>query len=104
MSLITLPTFLTRRREGTTMTDATITEATETPTTVAGNILMRFLTQGGATVVVTGSGKYAAKDCHWKCLGCGNENNKKFPAYDWSARNEANEHATDCRSMPKPEA
>lgn len=86
MSLLTLPAFLTRRREDTAM-------AATDETTV-----MRFATQGGAEVhVLDGSHSYPVR-----CLGCDYTHN------NWSsivyARSDANEHATDCRSMPKPEA
>ena len=101
MSLITLPAFLIRRREDTTPRP----ETTTTPQQADDGILMRFLTQGGATVIVTGSGRYGAEDCRWKCLGCGDtDRNRAVARYDWDARNKANDHATDCRAMSKPEA
>lgn len=69
------------------------------------NVLMRFLTQGGATVIVTGSGHYGAEDCKWKCLGCGDaDSNRAVARWAWDARDKANDHATGCRAMPKPTA
>ena len=88
--------FLTRRKD-TTVTD-TAPEATQS------DILMRFLTHGGAEVHVTGSGRYGAQDNHWKCQGCDDSNKETFPLYDWDARDKANAHAADCRAMPKPTA
>jgi hypothetical protein len=76
----------------------------------ASDVVMQFLTRGGATVQVTKehrttfwdkanpTGTEARYPIH--CLGCdyGDDN--------WSsvvyARSDANQHATDCRAMPKP--
>jgi len=85
MSLITLPAFLTRRREDTTMPETCNT---------AEVTVMRFATQGGAEVHVSARGLV-------RCLGCDYTHNWSSTVY---ARTDANEHATDCRSMPKPEA
>ena len=111
MSLLTLPAFLTRRREDTAMT-ATAT-ATETPTPV-DNVLMRFLTQGGAQVHITHAGTFTQKsfsgavwgeqDHRWTCLGCGQGSGRHDHYSPSEIRNAANDHATECRSMPKPEA
>ncbi|MER6249358.1 hypothetical protein [Streptomyces griseorubiginosus] len=78
--------FLTRRQD------------TPTPDTTgqsqqgASSAVMRFLTHGGAEVHVDSGGLVT-------CLGCDY-------THDWSSiiygRGDANEHATDCRSMPKP--
>lgn len=87
MSLLTLPPFLTRRKE------------TVEPDLAEPNAVMRFLTQGGATVTVTGSGRHS-ENHHWKCLGCGDTDNG-IGRYDWDARNEANAHAVNFRCMPK---
>lgn len=85
MSLIALPAFLTRRRESTPMPETT--ELAETP-------VMRFATQGGAEVHVTRRGLV-------RCLGCDHTHNWSSVVY---ARTDANDHASECRSMPKPEA
>jgi len=98
MPLLSLPAFLTRRREDTPMTETTA------PAEASSDVLMRFATQGGATVIVTGSGRYAAEDHYWKCLGCNDGSRPAGGRYDWWARDAANEHATNCRSMPKPGA
>jgi hypothetical protein len=98
MSLLTLPAFLIRRREDTSMPETTITPAATEP-----NVLMRFLTQGGATVIVTGSGDYGSEDNRWKCLGC-NDKDSGIGNWEWRARDAANAHAEKCRAMPKPEA
>lgn len=102
MSLLSLPAFLTRRREDTPMP--------ETETTAP---LMRFLTQGGAQVHVTRIGTYTVRGAsghcwgehedHWTCHGCdqGIGSHKRFTPRD--IRDQANEHANDCRAMPKPE-
>lgn len=85
MSLINLPAFLTRRREDSPM------EQTSSP---AETVKMRFATQGGAEVHVTDSNVVT-------CLGCDHTKTSSHVVY---ARTEANDHAADCRSMPKPEA
>lgn len=85
MSLLTLPAFLTRRQETPTMTD--VAADIEKP-------VMRFATQGGAEVHVTARGLV-------RCLGCDHTHNWSSTVY---ARTDANGHASDCRSMPKPEA
>jgi S-adenosylhomocysteine hydrolase len=97
MSLITLPAFLARRKE------TTVSQTTPAPATTKNNVLMRFLTQGGAEVHVTGSGRYGAEDHHWMCLGC-SETDNGIGRWDWDARQQANGHAANCRAMPKPTA
>ncbi|MEG8275749.1 hypothetical protein [Streptomyces sp. AHA2] len=89
--------FLTRRKDNPMAETVT---ATEKP---ANDVLMRFLTQGGAEVHVTGSGRYGAEDHHWMCLGC-SETDNGIGRWDWDARQQANGHATNCRAMPKPAA
>lgn len=93
--------FLARRKD-TPMNDTTETTTTPAPQT-SSDVLMRFLTQGGATVVVTGSGRYGAEDHHWTCLGCGADSSG-IGFWDWDARQQANDHAATCRAMPKPTA
>lgn len=95
MTLLTLPPFLTRRKE-------TAMPETTTLTKTDPNVLMRFLTQGGAIVIVTGSGRHV-EDNHWRCLGCGDSSNY-IGRWDWHARDAANAHAEQCRAMPKPDA
>ncbi|WP_369211340.1 hypothetical protein [Streptomyces flavofungini] len=97
MSLLTLPPFLTRSKE------TTVHETTTAPATTKSNSQMRFLTQGGAEVHVTGSGCYGAEDHHWMCLRC-SETDSGIGRRDWDARRQANAHAKGCQSMPKPEA
>lgn len=79
--------FLTRRKE---------TPMPETTTTAqkTDRVAMRFLTHGGAEVHVTAKGLVT-------CLGCDYTHNWSSTVY---ARGDANEHAADCRSMPKPTA
>ncbi|QCX81231.1 hypothetical protein C9F11_38240 [Streptomyces sp. YIM 121038] len=89
-------TFPKRRKE------IAMTE-TAAPADTHPNALMRFLAQGGATVIVTGSGRYGDEDHHWKCLGCDATDNG-IGRYDWDARDQANGHATVCRAMPKPQS
>jgi hypothetical protein len=93
---ITLPAFLTRHKE------SPVSETTA-PAENGPNVLMRFLTLGGAIAIVTGSGSYGAEDCHWKCLGCDDTDNG-IPRWGWNARDAANAHAGQCRAMPKPGA
>ena len=65
----------------------------------ADSPLMRFLTLGGAAVELH---RYASRNARyrWECLGCG----KADAPYEIShARDGANEHASICRAMPKPE-
>lgn len=87
MSLITLPAFLTRRREDSTMPE----------TAPAESVLMRFATQGGAEVHVIDKYNYPVR-----CLGCDYKRDSVSSIV--YARDFANDHATECRSMPKPEA
>jgi S-adenosylhomocysteine hydrolase len=89
--------FLTRRKDTPALDDTAAQNADS-------DVLMRFLTQGGAQVHVTGSGRYGTQDHHWTCRGCDNTSHNGIALYDWQARDEANTHATDCRAMPKPAA
>jgi hypothetical protein len=91
--------FLNRRPAANQQSEPALPEESEKPT---DNVLMRFLTQGGAQVHVTGSGRYV-EDNNWKCLGC-NDGSGGHGRHDWIARDAANEHATNCRAMPKPNA
>jgi hypothetical protein len=70
---------------------------TPTPDTTPTNqdterVAMRFLTHGGAEVHVGHRGLVT-------CLGCDYTHNWTSIIY---GRTDANEHAADCRSMPKP--
>jgi hypothetical protein len=96
MSLLTLPAFLARRKE------TAVPETTPTPTTNKSNVLMRFLTQGGATVELRKEPKPGRLVYPYLCLGCDYE----FDNYSSivHARSEANAHAESCRAMPKPTA
>ncbi|WP_394436242.1 hypothetical protein [Streptomyces sp. SGAir0957] len=88
-----LPAFMTRRKE-------TAMPETTAPAETKWKIHMRFLTQGGATVIVCGSGG-SVEDHGWRCLGCDATDN----GVGWwlrSARDQANAHAANCRALPKP--
>jgi hypothetical protein len=124
MSPLTLPAFLTRRREDKTVTDTDT--PIETQARTDDNILMRFLTQGGAVVELrrhefktnythkgrpyVGDEWYPVNGFRWECLGCGKVGGPTFSEHNYlpdegdEARDDANEHATSCRAMPKPEA
>lgn len=58
------------------------------------NALWRYLTKGGSTVIVS-------KGYFWRCLGCDATGNSLRSS---NARRDANDHASACRAMPKPEA
>jgi hypothetical protein len=87
-------------------------ETTEQPQQDASSVVMRFLTQGGAQVHVTHVGTFTRnlfsgavwgeKDHRWTCLGCGNGSGQHDYYPPNEIRDAANEHATNCRSMPKP--
>jgi hypothetical protein len=113
---------LTRRKE--TPMPETPATATETPAPQADdNALMRFLTIGGATVRVhktrfitrwAGGPPFAAAKPYeingfqWTCDGCGAYGREGETYKDRNfrqvveAREDANEHASTCRAMPKP--
>lgn len=118
---------LSRRKEIPMADTATITE-TLTETTAQkddDNVLMRFLTQGGATVSVyatrfttrwaggppfAAATPYEVSGFQWECAGCdayGREGDTYHdPNYrdKAEARSEANAHADQCRSLPNPAA
>lgn len=121
--------FLTRRKD-TPMTDTTETTTTTAPQT-SGDVVMWFLTQGGATVELHrqtrtvnyqyGSPGYLIGDgqtrtsegFNWRCFGCGaiggggryGFGGSHFDEYaPDKSRSEANDHAATCRAMPKPAA
>ncbi|MFD5221399.1 hypothetical protein ACFWMH_27540 [Streptomyces tendae] len=110
MSLITLPAFLTRRKE----TPVTTTTGNETTENSSPAPVMRFLTVGGAEVHVSERGRderttfsgttYGFTVHGWKCHGCGRGSDYYDRSEDWEARDKANGHATKCRAMPKPGA
>lgn len=82
--------FLTRRN------DNTAASATADPTSAEqSNVLMRFLTHGGAEVHITSPGNQI------RCHGCDYARGWTSVIY---ARGDANEHADKCRAMPKPTA
>lgn len=118
---MSLPAFLTRRREDTPMP--------ETASGARDDIVMRFLTQGGAVVEVrtcrfrtryTVKGRPYISDeyrevngSNWRCLGCGKQGDAAGYSYQAEpylpdeadkARDDANGHAAGCRAMPKPTA
>ncbi|MEZ7005691.1 hypothetical protein [Streptomyces sp. AD55] len=110
------------------MTSTTTT--TETPAPQADdNVVMRFLTQGGATVelhrqtrtvnyqygspgLLLGDGRTRVSNgFNWRCLGCNaiggggryGFGDNHFDEYaPENSRAEANQHAAACRAMPKP--
>lgn len=84
-----LARFFTRQ---TATTEVPMPETTSVAETPANNVLMRFLTVGGATVEVT-------KDLSWECLGCDANRSHSSITY---AREGANAHAEKCRAMPRP--
>lgn len=123
--------FFTRRKDTQAPDTTAAAETTETDVPAADdNILMRFITQGGATVelhhqdrtVRTHAGSvYALPDrqtrvshgFNWRCLGCdliggggryGLGSHHFDETQKFEARNEANQHATDCRALPKTAA
>ena len=98
--------FLTRRQ------DTPTPDITDQPQQDASSTVMRFLTQGGAQVHITHAGTFTQtsfsgavwgeKDHRWTCLGCGKGSGRHDRYSPDEIRDAANEHATECRSMPKP--
>ncbi|MFF7190516.1 hypothetical protein ACFZAR_36095 [Streptomyces sp. NPDC008222] len=111
------------------MPEDTISETPAQET--ANDVVMRFLTQGGATVelhhqdkrvrtlpgssvqVMPNGETRISHGFNWRCLGCGDIGgggryglgDRHFDRFQKDeARNEANQHATTCRAMPKPTA
>jgi hypothetical protein len=70
----------------------------------ADTVVMRFLTRGGATVVVVERErpKYGER-FGWVCLGCETigPSAEEVAGY---VRDRANRHAGECRAMPQPVA
>ena len=74
---------------------------TKSPTAEKPNVLIRFLTQGGATVELTEAIRAGRGTTYpFECLGCGYDFDNYSSFYD--AREFANEHAEKCRAMPRP--
>ena len=119
--------FLTRRKD----TPMTSTTTETSPPQTDDNVVMRFLTQGGATVelrrqtrtvnyqygnpgYLLGNGQTRVSNgFNWRCLGCNaiggggryGFGDNHFDEYmPEKSRTEANEHAATCRAMPKPTA
>lgn len=67
-------------------------------------VIMRFLTLGGATVVVVErvSPRYSER-FDWVCLGCCQTIGPSAER-DGPVRNSANKHAGECRALPMSEA
>lgn len=64
------------------------------------NVLMRFATLGGAVVTVTfDGGRY-----YTRCQGCDWRDFRNPIDSPERARDYANQHAGECRSIPKPTA
>jgi hypothetical protein len=121
--------FLTRRRN---IQPDTPTTSTDTPTEQTdGNVAMRFLTHGGATVevhrqdrrlrTVPGNSTLLmpagetriSQGFNWRCLGCdaiggGGRYGLGDRHFDENkpekSRDEANQHANNCRALPNPDA
>ncbi|MGW0904999.1 hypothetical protein [Streptomyces sp. NPDC002853] len=113
MSLLTLPPFLTRRKE--TAVEPAMSEP---------NVLMQFLTRGGASVELYEKAwtvhRYATpgRSAHdfdrtgfqWICRGCDAGGRDRELGWGYAentpvkSRDEANAHAEKCRAMPKPGA
>jgi hypothetical protein len=118
--------FLTRRQDKTPETKTTAQAPTQQPANADDNVLMRFLTQGGAAIELrrhefktnytykgrpyVGDDWYLVNGFKWTCLGCGKSGGptlfetKYLPSEGDEARDHANQHATDCRAMPRPNA
>jgi hypothetical protein len=109
----------------------TPTPATEATSQTSNDVVMRFLTQGGATVelhrqtrtvnylpgqpgyLMPNNEKRVSNGFNWRCLGCntiggggryGLQDRHYDEDYLTTSRAEANTHATTCRAMPKPTA
>ncbi|MFB8182600.1 hypothetical protein ACFC8N_42755 [Streptomyces sp. NPDC055966] len=115
--------FLTRRARQETPTPEPVTAAETDVPQDDDNVLMRFITQGGATVELhptrftakfdyrgapyAVSEPYKVDGFNWRCTGCAAFGREDETYYELGfrtrgeARDEANEHATACRSMPK---
>jgi hypothetical protein len=64
-------------------------------------VRMRFVTLGGATVVVTRHPDHPAqRDHRWQCKGCLRGSDTAWLLSEDDARSQANGHAGHCRSMP----
>lgn len=117
-----LTTLFRRNVKENAMTETTAT----TDATPTDDVLMRFLTQGGATVELRnlqyrtrldGRGYWTEKwwdvsGTNWTCLGCGVTGRGGTTGGEAGysitesgrARDEANGHAETCRAMPRPTA
>jgi hypothetical protein len=59
--------------------------------------MMRFATLGGATVTVERDTACSAERYRWACAGCRKKDSGQVEQH---ARNDANNHAGQCRSLP----
>lgn len=105
--------FLTRRKDTPVDTPAATEQTTQAPDTV----VMRFRTQGGATIdlypITWTIRGHVAEDpigyrgFQWICRGCDTAGRDHQLGWGYSeakphnSRREANEHAIDCHAMPK---
>ncbi|MEU5222515.1 hypothetical protein AB0G55_07605 [Streptomyces toyocaensis] len=105
------------------------TDTTETAPQTSSDVVMRFLTVGGATVELRshtfrtrylakgrpyiGDGLHTVEGFRWECLGCETTGRPSpgspfdtdyLPNEREEARDHANQHASTCRAMPKPTA
>ncbi|MCK1813281.1 hypothetical protein MTQ13_03165 [Streptomyces sp. XM4011] len=64
-------------------------------------VVIRFVTVGGAHVDVTGP-EYSDQTS-WYCHGCKDKSQYPYAGYLSSTRSKANDHASACRALPKPE-
>jgi hypothetical protein len=75
-------------------------------TATTPRVIWRYVTLGGALVIVTrheGTVVHDGDVYDWKCLGCGTDQNLYFDGQDVSertAQRHANQHAGECRSLP----
>lgn len=80
--------------------DAVRSVAPTTPTAlpVPPDLLIRYITTGGAHVDVTGHGKHSEQN-RWSCQGCGDGSERPDQDYLWRIRRDAGLHAESCRAV-----
>lgn len=97
-----MDTFMLARRAmfrtGTRLPQTATADAPKQP--APDPVVMRFATLGGAAVAVTCSGG----EYYVRCQGCDWRDFRNPIGDPKRARNYANDHAGECRSMPKPTA
>lgn len=80
--------------------DAVRSVAPTTPTAlpVPPNLLIRYITTGGAYLDVTGPGEHS-KENRWSCHGCGDGSERPTQDYLCRIRRDAGLHAESCRAV-----